>query len=134
VWTIGILVIGGMLTDYPPWKARMIGFLPAICVIPAVVAGRTRAALFRWWPAYADFIAVPLLILWLVPAVQRNWTFEFIVRPQLQQGIDVMTEVYRLIDRTPSPATFYMARGAEIAELKLAIHDCMIAADPDRVL
>jgi 4-amino-4-deoxy-L-arabinose transferase-like glycosyltransferase len=134
VWTAGILVIGGILTGYPPWKARLIGFLPTICVIPAIVAGRLRHALFRWSPAHADLVAVPLLFLWLGAALQRNWNTEFIVRPQVQQGTDFQTEIYRIIDSTPLPATFYMLRGAEIVELKLAINDCMVAADPNRLL
>src|SRR5439155_26080895 len=48
VWTIGILVMGGMITDYPPEKARMIGFLPALYVVPALVVGRVRALLWRY--------------------------------------------------------------------------------------
>jgi 4-amino-4-deoxy-L-arabinose transferase-like glycosyltransferase len=133
VWTAGILVIGGMITDYPPWKARMLGFLPAICVIPAIVAGRVREALSHWAPRRVDAMAAPALLLWLGAALHHNWRTEFVVRPPLQRG-DIMTETYRVIDRTPLPATFYMARGALVTELKLAMNDCMIAPHPERYL
>jgi 4-amino-4-deoxy-L-arabinose transferase-like glycosyltransferase len=133
VWSIGILVIGGMITDYPPWMARLIGFLPTVCVIPAVVGGRLRQALFRCLPKHADWIAVPLLFVWLGGALFYNWSTVFVVLPARQHG-DIMTSICRVVDDTRLPATFYMAGAEGMAEPKVAINDCMIARQPDRVL
>lgn len=133
VWTLGILVIGGMITDSPPWKARLLGYLPTICLIPAVVAGRARQALWRWSPARADLLGVPLLIVWLGAALYANWHNVFIDLPRLQRG-DILTSICRTIDKTPLPATFYMAGAGVMAEPKVASHDCMIASSPERFL
>ena len=133
VWTLGILAIGGMITDSPPWKARLLGYLPTICLIPAVVAGRARQALWRWFPARADVLGMPLLIVWLGAALYTNWHNVFIDIPRLQRG-DILTSICRTIDETPLPATFYMAGAGVMAEPKVASHDCMIAASPERFL
>ena len=133
LWSAGILAIGGMITDYPPWKARMLGLLPTVCVIPAVVIGRIRAQLSRWSPTRADLVWLPLLLVWLGAALQRNWYMEFVYWPTAQRG-DLMTEICRVIDNTPLPATLYMAGGAVMGEPKVAANDCMIAPQPDRFL
>ncbi|MBI4515765.1 MAG: glycosyltransferase family 39 protein [Deltaproteobacteria bacterium] len=133
VWVLGILVIGGMITDYPPWKARLLGFLPALCVIPAVVAGRARAALWQWSPRHADLVATPLLLAWLAAALYANWHNVFVYVAGLQRG-DIMTEICRAIDEAPLPATVYMVGGAVMAEPKVAANDCMIAPNPQRAL
>jgi 4-amino-4-deoxy-L-arabinose transferase-like glycosyltransferase len=133
VWTLGILVIGGMITDYPPNIPRMIGFLPAVCLIPAVVIGRARALLCRWSPLRGDLIAVPLMLLWLGAALHHNIQTQFFDIPRIQRG-DVMTELCRAIDRAPLPATMYMAGGGVMSEPKVAANDCMIAPNPDRTL
>lgn len=132
VWTAGILAIGGMITDYPPWKPRLLGLLPTVCLIPAVVAGRARALLLRWW-ARSDLIAVPLLVAWLAASLQYNWYSTFVALPQAQRG-DVMTEICRVVEDAPTPTTIYMVGGAIMAEPKVASNDCMIAANPNRVL
>jgi 4-amino-4-deoxy-L-arabinose transferase-like glycosyltransferase len=133
IWTIGILVIGGMITDYPPWKARLIGFLPAVCVIPAVLAGRVRGLMFRYAPSRADLVTAPLLVIWSIPALHANWRNLFIDLAPLQRA-DVMTSICRALVTAPLPATIYMAGGAVMAEPKVAANDCMIADNPERVV
>jgi len=134
LWTVGILVIGGMLTSDPPWKARLLGYLPTACLIPALVAARGRGLLFRWSPKWADMIAVPLLFVWLGASLYSNWHTEFIVLAQQQRRGDVVRETARVIRDTPLPATFYFARGGGTADLKLAVRHGLIAGSPDRVL
>jgi len=132
-WILGTLVIGGMMTSWAPNKPRLMGFLPLLCVVPAVLAGRVRATLHRLLPAYADHIAVPLLVLWLAAALYGNWYTEFIYLPSLQRA-DPMTSSCRVIKRVPLPATLYaVGVGAEI-QPKIAAHDCMIPPHPDRTL
>jgi len=133
IWILGILVIGGMITTYPPSKPRLLGFLPAICLIPAIVAGKGRAWLFRALPAYADVIAVPLLVAWLGASLYANWQTEFVYRPWLMKG-DPMTAVCRVMEKTPLPATIYMIGAEGIVDPKVAGPGCMIPADPNRVL
>ncbi|MBI3390538.1 MAG: glycosyltransferase family 39 protein [Deltaproteobacteria bacterium] len=133
IWLFGILVIGGMVTDYPPWKPRLIGMLPVVCLIPALTIGRMRAALFEWSPRWADVIGVPLLLVWFIAALHANWVNFFVDLPNLQRG-DIMTEICNAIDDTPTPATFYMVGGAVMAEPKVASNDCMIAPNPERTL
>jgi 4-amino-4-deoxy-L-arabinose transferase-like glycosyltransferase len=133
VWAGGILAIGGMITGYPPNKPRLLGMLPAICVIPAVIAGRMRAALLRWQPRVADAIAVPALLLWIVAATHATWEHFFVYLPPLQGG-DTMTEICRTLDNAPLPATVYMAGGAIMAEPLVASNDCMLAPNPQRTV
>lgn len=133
-WGLGIVVIGGMMTDYPPAKARMLGLLPAVCVIPAVIAGRLRAQVTRVFPFRGDYLVVPVLLVWLGCGLEFVWRSEFVLRPAEQRGLDPMNELYRVIEKTALPATFYLARGAETPPFAEAIRDCMVAADPKRHL
>lgn len=132
-WTAGIVVIASMLTSYPPNKPRLVGMLPVICVIPAVLAGRVRALAVRYFPVRADTLIAPLLIVWLGAALYHNWWTEFVYRAYIQRG-DIMTALCRVIDNTETPAALYMAGEARPGDPKMAVIDCMIAPKRDRVI
>jgi 4-amino-4-deoxy-L-arabinose transferase-like glycosyltransferase len=132
-WVAGIAILGSMLTSYPPNKPRLVGLLPAVCVIPAVVAGRIRAMALRYFPARGDVAFAPLLAAWLGAAAYHNWWTEFVYRVDLNRA-DVMTRVCRLIEHTQTPAAVYMAGEPEPMHPRMAIGDCMIADNPDRVI
>lgn len=133
VWSAGILVAGGMATDFPPAMTRMIGFLPAVCAVPAVVAGRVRATLTSLLGRTADLVFVPVLFVWLAAALVYNTRTVFEILPAERRG-DPMTEICRIIDGTPVPATFFTLGVGGMAEPKTSAHDCMIAPRPDRWL
>ncbi len=130
VWVAGILG-AGMITDYPPATTRMLGILPAVCAIPAIVAGRLRALLGRW--RWGDSVFGVILIAWLAVAAHATWYQFFVVAPPLQAG-QPMSEICRVIRRAPLPSTLYMVGGDAEAELTVAQNDCMIAADARRRL
>ena len=132
-WVAGILIVGGMITSYPPNKPRLIGFLPVICLIPAILAGRLRALLHRCAPARADAVMAPLLLLWIGAALYENWYTEFVYRPVLHRG-DVLTTLCRLLPSTPLPTTIYTAGAAGMEEPRVATTDCMVAPAKERVL
>jgi len=133
IWTAGILVIGGMITDYPPWKARMLGFLPAVAILPALVLGQLRAQLFRLTPKLANAIVLPLCLLCFGAAFHHSWRTMFAGQRELWPG-DIMTAICRVVQDIRLPATVYMAGGEIMGEPKVASNDCMIAANPERVL
>ncbi|MBI3784389.1 MAG: glycosyltransferase family 39 protein [Deltaproteobacteria bacterium] len=108
-WIAGILVVGGMMTSDPPWKARMLGFLPAVCVVPAIVADRIRATLLRCLPGRLGVVVVSgLLATWFGAIAYRSWDAELVYALEAARG-DYTGTVSRLIKRTPLPATFYAA-------------------------
>jgi 4-amino-4-deoxy-L-arabinose transferase-like glycosyltransferase len=131
VWIAGILVIGGMITDYPPATTRMLGFLPAVCLIPAVVAGRLRGLLCGWRGGAAIFTA--LAAVWLAASAHATWHQFFVVAPPLQRG-QPMAEICRVIRAAPLPSTLYMVGGDAEAELRVVQNDCMVAAEEQRRL
>lgn len=134
-WIAGILVVGGMITDYPPAKTRMLGFLPLVAVLPAMLAGFARRWLCQLAPARGDYLAVPLLLVWAVPALALTWYDQFVLGPARTRG-DQMSEICRTIESAPLPATVYLAGGGCEAEsdLKLATNDCLVEARSDRRL
>ncbi|HVM95828.1 MAG TPA: glycosyltransferase family 39 protein, partial [Candidatus Acidoferrales bacterium] len=108
-WIGGILVIGGMMTGDPPWKARMLGFLPALCVVPAIVVDKLRIAILRCVPGRGGVaIVATLLLAWLSMVAYRTWDAELVYAAEGSSG-DYTGTVCRLINRTPLPATFYAA-------------------------
>src|SRR5512135_58770 len=84
-------------------------------------------------PVRADVLCFPLLVVWLGAATYHNWWTEFVYRVALNRG-DVMTSLCRVIDNTPTPAVLYMAGEERPADPKMAMTDCMIGPDPDRVI
>lgn len=134
-WTAGILVVGGMITDYPPAKTRMLGFLPVVAVLPALMAGLARRWLYRLFPARGDLLGVPLVLAWAVPALALTWHDLFVLGARKYRG-DQMSEICRSVESVRLPATVYMAGGGCDAEseLRIAMHDCMVADDPGRRL
>lgn len=133
IWIGGIVAVGGMITSYPPWKPRMLGLLPAACIIPAVVVGRLRARLRERFGRRADPWILVSLVLWLAPALHSSLYAEFVRRPQLQRG-EMMTSICKAIDAMPLPGVLYMVGGYEMAEPTVAANDCLIADDPRRRL
>jgi hypothetical protein len=134
LWTVGILVIAGMMTVAPPNKPRMIGFLPTVCLITAVIAGRLRGLLWRTLGERADIIGIPLVVAWLGASLYQNWHTEFVYIPWEDRG-NAGSEMARIIARTPLPATLYMA-GVESSGFILAAAESisMLPRDPERVL
>lgn len=130
-WIAGILVIGGMITDYPPATTRMLGFFPAVCVVPAVVAGRLRGLLCAWRGGAAVFAA--LAALWLAAVAHASWHHVFVASPPLQRG-QLMGEICRVMRNAPLPSTLYMVGGDLEAELRVVHNDCMLAEEPLRRL
>ncbi len=128
-WVGGMLLLGSL--TYAPRLTRLIGILPVVCLLPALIAGRTRALLYRLFPRRADLIAVPILLVWLCSALYASWDAEFIYRAAERH---VTTGICRLIDRTESPATFYTAGADGSEDPRVASSICMIAADPLRTL
>jgi len=87
----------------------------------------------RYFPVRTDTVLVLLLLVWLGAAAYQNWWTEFVYRVALNRG-DVMTALAHVIDNTPTPAALYMAGEARPADPKMAVIDCMIAPNPDRVI
>lgn len=131
-WIGGIFLIGGMITAYPPNVPRLIGVLPLVCLIPAVVGGRVRGLLHEVLPARADSVVGLLLIAWLGAGFYHNSRTVFVLLPQVQRG-DSMTGVCRIIGRTPLPATNYAVGSIGEADIRVAPIDCMMPLDVDRV-
>lgn len=129
-WFAGILVVGGMLTDYPPAVTRMLGFLPAVAVVPAVLAGMFRRLCRDLWPNGGDRIAVPVLAAWLAASAWSGWRTVF-VDGHPARFRDPMTEICRVIESAPRPGALYMVGGWIMEEPTVAAHDCMMAPDPE---
>lgn len=130
-WLGGILVIGGMITAYPPNVPRLIGVLPIACLVPALVIGRIRVWCHRTAPGRADFVFVPAAVLCLSASFYWNWQTEFVVRTWMQ-GNDAMTHVCKTIGRTPLPTTAYTVGGLGEVDAGIAPIDCMMPLDVDR--
>lgn len=125
VWIGGILSLGGFVTDYPPATTRMLGFFPAVCLVAAVVAGRLRALLCRI-PRIGGVVFWMLAVAWLGTAAYLTWHNFFVVQPPTQRG-HPLSEICRVIRNAPLPSTLYMVGGDNMAEPRVAAHDCMIA-------
>ncbi len=119
----GILCIGGMVTIYPPWKARLVGMLPAICVIPAVVAGRLRRVAHETLgPRRADYWIAPVLAVTLSASTYVNWRGEFVEWPAIHQG-RLMTAICKAITGFGGPGTVLMAGGKDNPP-RVALNEC----------
>jgi hypothetical protein len=131
--TGGILVGAGMITSVPN-TSRLVGMLPTVCLVPALLLGAMRAQVWNAWPRAADAIAAPLLLLVLSAAMYQNWYSEFVWRPS-QERAQAASELVRIVDRTKPPATLYMA-GTEDSGFTLpsAVTLGMLPRLPGRVL
>jgi 4-amino-4-deoxy-L-arabinose transferase-like glycosyltransferase len=129
LWMGGILVIGGMVTSYPPWKPRLLGLLPAACVTAALVAARARALLWRAVGARADYLWLPLLAAWIGAALWHTLDTEFVYRPFRQRG-EIMTSLGRAIEALPLPGSAFLLGAEPLA----VVHHATIADDPRRRL
>lgn len=125
VWLIGVVVIGGMMTSYPPYKPRLIGMLPAACVIPAALAARLRDQFRRVLPGVGDMIALPLLGSWLAVVGYQNWYTQFIYLRE-QQSVDVASNLCRLLPTLPTPAIVYTLGADVVLNPRNALNDCLL--------
>ncbi len=110
VFMFGILIIGGMITIYPPWKPRLVGMLPILCVIPAIVIGRLRPLAYAIAGKRSDLVLAPILIVALANVGYANWQSQFVLWPEIHKG-RTMTALCNTILNTQGPATVYMAGG-----------------------
>ena len=133
VWIVGILVAGGMMTDYPPSKQRMVGFLPALCLVPAILAGRLRGWLVRLLGHRGDSALAAVLIPWLLVALYGNWSTHFEYQASFLRG-DVMTNVCRHIDAMERPFTVYSIGASSATNPRMIEKDCTLAPDPHRIV
>ncbi len=126
-WLGGILFVTGFTGD--PRFQRMLGFLPVVALIPALVAGHVRGVLHRCWPRRADIIVVPLLLVWLSADLYHSWFAEFVYRASTRH---TTAGVCRVMQRIASPVTYYTAGTAGSENPHVAASICMIADDPER--
>ncbi len=127
VWLGGILFITAFTIE--PRFQRLVGFLPIVALIPALVAGHARRLLHRCWPRHADVIVVPALLVWLSADSYHAWYAEFLYRGSLRHPT---SGVCRIMQRVASPVTFYAAGVAGDESPDMAANICMIADDPER--
>jgi len=133
MWLGGILVIGGMITNYPPWVPRLLGFLPVACLVPALVVGRLRGLALRVWPRRADEWIAAIIVVWLAAATYLHADTEFRRRTVERRG-GILTAICHAIEDAPLPVTVYMMGGRVMGEPLVAMHDCMIGDTPERIV
>lgn len=133
VWLGGILVVGGMITNYPPWIPRLLGFLPVACLVPALVIGRLRELALRVWPRRVDMWIAPLVAVWLSAAAYLHADTEFRRRTVERRGT-ILTAICHAIEGAPLPTSVYMIGGRVMGEPLVAMHDCMTGDTPERVV
>lgn len=130
-WIAGILVAGGMMTDYPPSKQRMVGFLPALGVVAAVVAGRLRGLLHQALGRRAHALVAVATVGWLGIALHGNWYTHFVFQAQRMQG-DVMTNICRRILAADRPLSVYSIGARSVTNPRQIERDCTFPPDPQR--
>lgn len=130
-WIIGILVVGGMMTDYPPSKQRMLGMMVAVCVVPAVLAGRLRGLLHALLGRRAFAVVAVLTIAWLGFALYGNWHTHFVHQADRMRG-DVMTNICKRILAAERPLTVYTIGPESISNPRQIERDCTLPPDPER--
>lgn len=133
VWIAGILVAGGMMTDFPPSKQRMVGFLPALCVVAAVVAGRARGLLHRVAGCRGDALAFVVIVGWLFMAAYNNWWTHFVYQADFMRG-DVMTNVCRRLKSMERPFTVYTVGATSSTNPRMLERDCTLGPDEARTI
>ena len=106
-WIGGQLVIGSMLTGYPPNKPRLVGMIPIACVVPAVLVAAIYQRLRSSFGARSDWLTVPLLGGWLALAAYSNWYTQFVYMAGLHRA-DSESFMLRKVTSLPLPATVYM--------------------------
>lgn len=131
LWIVGVLVFGGMMTSFPPSKQRMVGMVPAVCVVLAVFAGHLRLRLHAVLPRYAEGIAFVLCLIWLNAALYQSWNTHFVFMPERQKA-DVMTNVCRAMTQSERPLVVYSLGANPSTNPHLIQKDCLLAADPER--
>jgi hypothetical protein len=129
-WLGGSLFAGGMITWQPPSIARVLGILPVISVVPAVVAGRLRGLLHRCAAERADVIVAPALLVCLAATLYQSWQAVF-VRFQARSAGSALPAVCSVLERIPPPLTMYVA-GAGVGDLTTAPRNCMMPPDAQR--
>lgn len=130
VFLFGILGAGGMVTIYPPWKARLVGMLPVICAIPAVVIGRLRPLTHDLLGRRrGDALLAPLLVAAISATTFVNWNNEFVYWPERHKG-RLMTAICKAIVGFPGPGVVYMVGGKDNPPA-VALQQCFAADRPD---
>jgi len=129
-WLAGILFAGGMITWHPPSIHRMLGILPVICIVPAVVAGRLRGLLHRCIPERADVVAAPVLVVCLTATLYQSW-HETFIRFHATSAYSGFHAVCSVIERTSLPLRMYVA-GAGGFDATPAPINCMMPLAVDR--
>lgn len=130
-WIIGILVVGGMMTDYPPSKQRMLGMMVAVCVVPAVLVGRMRGLLHALLGRRAFAAVAVLTIAWLGFVLYGNWHTHFVYQADRMRG-DVMTNICKRILAAERPLTVYTIGADSLSNPRQIERDCTLPPDPDR--
>lgn len=133
VWICGILVAGGMMTDFPPSKQRMVGFLPVVCLVPAILAGRARGLLHAALGRRAGPVVFVLTVVWLVLAAWNSRETHFVYQAERMRG-DVMTNVCRRMLAAERPFTIYTIGATSITNPHMLERDCTLGPDPGRIV
>lgn len=133
VWIAGILVAGGMMTDFPPSKQRMVGFLPLVCLVPAIVAGRVRGLSHAFLGSRADAVFFVLAVVWLMSAAWGNWWTHFVYQADRMRG-DVMTSVCRRLRAAERPFTVYTIGATSTTNPHMLERDCTLGPDDQRLV
>jgi 4-amino-4-deoxy-L-arabinose transferase-like glycosyltransferase len=133
VWIAGILVAGGMMTDFPPSKQRMVGFLPLVCLVPAIVAGRARGLVHAFLGGRGDAVFFILAVGWLSFAAWGNWWTHFVYQADRMRG-DVMTSVCRRLLAAERPFTVYTIGATSTTNPHMLERDCTLGPDEQRIV
>ncbi|HYD47608.1 MAG TPA: glycosyltransferase family 39 protein, partial [Terriglobales bacterium] len=64
-WVFGLLISGSMLTDWPPSKPRLVGLLPAVCTVAAIVVVRLARVVRSALPGQGLDLSILAVLLWL---------------------------------------------------------------------
>jgi hypothetical protein len=129
LWMGSILIIGSATVG---WRsARLVGALPVMSLMPALVVGHTRAALLRRAPAGLRRVAMGCGVLLLLVVLYESWWVEFVWRAQFRNST---FGICHAIQRLPLPATIFVAGTGDPYSPAQALHTCTIPDDPRRQL
>ncbi len=131
-WIGGTLVVGGMMTWHPPSIPRLVGILPALCVVIALVIGRFRGLAFRCLPRRADMLVMPILLAGLSITLYRGWHSMFVFW-QTSSAYNPIAAVCTLLEGVPLPVRIYVA-GIQPMDASGALSHCMVRLDVERTV